>query len=126
MKTSVLTALGLTLWLLTVLYAAAHSTDEVLNDIRKNEPYLQITNGVAPDFVLENAAGRKTGLADYRGKVVVLNFIYARCKDACPLHSELIAKIQAQVNATLMRDLVQFVTIATDTEDATPTAHLIR
>ena len=35
---------------------------------------------IAPDFVLEDTEGRKIGLADYRGKTVVLNFIYARCK----------------------------------------------
>lgn len=126
MKTTSLTALGLTLWLLTVFHAAAHSTEEVLNDIRQNERYLQITHSVAPDFVLEDPEGRKIGLADYRGKIVILNFIYARCKEACPLHSELIAKIQAQVNATLMRDQAQFVTIATDTEDAAATAQVMR
>ena len=125
-KTTVLTALGLTLWLLTVFYAAAHSTEEVLNDIRKNEQYLQLTNSAAPNFVLEDANGRKISLSDYRGKLVILNFIYARCKELCPLHSELIAKIQAQVNSTLMRDLVQFVTIATDTEDAAATAQVMR
>ena len=126
MKTTSFTALGLTLWLMMMLHAAAHTTEEVLSQIRQSEPYLQITDSVAPDFVLEDAAGRKIGLADYRGKAVVLNFIYARCKDACPLHSELLAKVQAQVNATLMRDQVQFVTIATDTEDAAATAEVMR
>ena len=126
MKTTSLTALGLTLWLMPMFHAAAHTTEEVLNNIRQNEPYLQLTDSVAPDFVLEDAAGRKIGLADYRGKAVVLNFIYARCKDACPLQSVLLAKVQAQVNATLMRDLVQFVTIATDTEDAAATAEVMR
>ena len=126
MKTTSFTALGLTFWLLIVFHATAHTTEEVLDQIRQSEPYLQITDSVAPDFVLEDAAGRKIGLADYRGKAVVLNFIYARCKDACPLHSVLLAKVQAQVNATLMRDQVQFVTIATDTEDAAATAEVMR
>src|SRR3970282_2859148 len=85
-----------------------------------------MVNYEAPGFALEDPDGRKVSLADFRGKAVILNFIYARCKEACPLHSELIAKIQAQVNATLMRDLVHFVTIATDTEDAAATAQVMR
>ncbi len=114
--------LGMTLWMFAASHAGAHSAEE----LREGEPFLQLTDSVAPDFVLEDASGRKIGLADYRGKVVVLNFIYSRCTDVCPVHSELLAKVQAQVNATLMRDQVQFVTIATDTEDAAATAEVMR
>ena len=117
--------LGAGLWLLAA-GAGAHSVNEVLKEIQEQDHYIQMVNYEAPGFALEDRHGRKVSLADFRGKVVIANFIYARCKDACPLHSELIAKIQVQVNATLMRDLVQFVTIATDTEDAAATAQVMR
>ncbi|NKE48526.1 SCO family protein [Roseomonas frigidaquae] len=74
----------------------------------------------APDFALQDAEGRPVGLADLRGKVVVLHFIYASCPDACPLHADLIARIQEMVNLTPMREQVRFVTITTDPEHDTP------
>lgn len=116
----------LSLGLFAAFSALAHSPDEVLRELREKEPYLQLADQEAPGFALEDPDGRKVALGDFRGKVVVLNFIYARCTDVCPLHSELIARIQEQVNATLMRDQVQFITVATDTEDATDTAQLMR
>jgi len=125
MKTFPRFILGAGLWLLAA-GAGAHSVNEVLKEIQEQDRYIQMVNYEAPGFALEDPHGRKVSLADFRGKIVILNFIYARCTDACPLHSELIAKIQAQVNATLMRDLVQFVTIATDTEDAAATAQVMR
>ena len=124
-KTFPLFIFGAGLWLLAA-GAGAHSTDEVLRELQEQDRYIQIMNHKAPGFTLEDPHGRKVSLADFRGKAVILNFIYARCKEACPLHSELITKIQAQVNATLMRDQVQFVTIATDTESAAATAQVMR
>ncbi len=125
MKVFPLFTLGAGLWLLAA-GAGAHSVDEVLRELQEQDHYIQIVNYEAPGFALEDPHGRKVSLADFRGKAVILNFIYARCKDACPLQSVLLAKVQAQVNATLMRDLVQFVTIATDTEDAAATAEVMR
>ena len=69
----------------------------------------------APDFTLPDAQGREIVLADFRGKVVVLNFIYTNCPDICPLHSERIAEIQEMIEPTPMRELVQFISITTDT-----------
>jgi protein SCO1/2 len=38
----------------------------------------------AYDFALRNQDGQRTSLADARGKVVALTFIYATCRDLCP------------------------------------------
>jgi len=51
---------------------------------------------------------------------VVLHFIYGSCPDVCPLHAELIAKVQKMVNTTPMRDQVQFLSITTDPARDTP------
>jgi len=118
--------LGVALCALTASQAAAHSMKEALDELQQSEPYLQPMNRAAPDFTLEDAWGRKHSLADYRGKIVMLNFIYARCKEACPLQSQLLAKVQEQINATPMRDQISFVTVATDTEDAASTAEVMR
>lgn len=36
------------------------------------------------DFSLRNQDGQRTSLADARGKVIALTFIYASCRDLCP------------------------------------------
>ena len=58
--------------------------------------------------------------ADFHGKVVVLHFVYASCPDFCPLHAEKLAEVQEMVNQTLMKDLVQFVSITSDPANDTP------
>ena len=111
---------------LGALPAQAHHVKELEADIRKRDHYFQPEDREAPNFALETAEGRKVSLDDFKGKVVVLDFIYGRCKDVCPLQSQMLASIQLQINRTPMRDLVEFVSIATDTEDAKATAEIMR
>lgn len=94
--------------------AAAHSLEALERELGEREFYLEVVNMPAPPITLRDADGRSVGLADLRGKVVVLNFIYTSCPDVCPLHSERIAELQAMVNETPMRDLVVFVSVTTD------------
>lgn len=108
------------------LPAAAHSLKYVEDQLREDERYMQLMNQRAPNFILADAYGNKVSLENFKGKAVVLNFIYARCKEECPLQSALIASIQKQVNQTPMREQVQFVTVATDTEEAQATAAVMR
>ena len=82
--------------------AWAHSLQELEAKLLEKERYMVVEDAPFPDFSLQDAAGRRVTLADFRGTVVVLNFIYARCPDECPLHSELIAEVQAAVNRTPM------------------------
>ncbi len=48
-----------------------------------------------PDFVLLNQSGKKVGLKQLRGKVVVMTFLYTRCplSDFCPRMSKNFAEI---------------------------------
>lgn len=39
----------------------------------------------APGFALHDARGRVVHLADFRGRAVLLTFIYTHCPDVCPL-----------------------------------------
>jgi protein SCO1 len=113
-------AASLSLLAVSAPMVAAHSLDELEAQLGDREKYFQPIDEEAPDFFLEDAEGRQVGLADLRGKVVVLHFIYTSCPDVCPLHAERIAEIQEMVNRTPMRELVQFVTITTDPEHDTP------
>jgi protein SCO1/2 len=100
--------------------APAHSLDEVDAMLKGDEKYFQPIDKPAPDFALRAADGRAVRLADLRGKVVVLHFIYTSCMDVCPLHAEKIAEIQKMVNGAGMKDQVAFVTITTDPARDTP------
>lgn len=114
------------LLLLSALPATAHSVKELEAELYKRDMFFQPVNRDAPPFALETSDGRRVALSEFKGKVVVLNFIYARCKEECPLQSNLLASIQRQINLTPMRDLVEFVSVATDTEDAKSTAAIMR
>lgn len=105
---------GLVLALCQAPAAKAHSLETLENRLESEEPYVEIVDRAAPPFAFNDAAGDIVRLADFRGKVVVLWFVYIRCPDVCPLHSEALASIQEQVNGTPMQDQVRFVTITTD------------
>lgn len=95
----------------------AHSLEDAEAQLQERELYVQFVDRPAPAFSLIDTDGNAAALADLKNKVIVLNFIYTRCKEACPLHMNLIAQLQDQVNEAGLREDVEFVTIATDSED---------
>ena len=77
------------------------------------------TIGAAPPFALTTADSQRLALADLRGKVVAVTFVYATCTDTCPL---LTAKLAA-LGKRLGKDFgakVAFVAITVDPERDTP------
>lgn len=104
----------------------AHSQKDLESALLERERYVELTDFQAPDFTLTDPTGATVSLSDLGRKVVVLYFVYARCKELCPLQNDFIALIQEQLNTTPMRDLVQFVTVVTDTEDAQETAEILK
>lgn len=67
--------------------------------LNAKESYVQFVDQPAPEFTLKDADRRSIALKDLRGKVVVLYFICASCPDVCPLQSEKLATIQAQIQS---------------------------
>jgi protein SCO1/2 len=101
--------------------AAAHHPDKNLDDVMgSKEKYFQPIDKPAPTSSLQDADGRKISLSDFKGKVVVLHFVYASCGDVCPLHADRIAEIQDMVNVSPSKEQVQFITITTDPHKDTP------
>ena len=49
----------------------------------------------APDFTLVDIAGRPVTLSDYRGRVVLLAFIFTTCTGVCPLISQQMSLLQS-------------------------------
>jgi len=76
--------------------------------------------GPAPDFALTLQDGAQIGLADLRGKVVVVTFIYTTCVDTCPLLTAKLVGIQRQLGVDGAR--VRFVAITVDPVKDTPAA----
>lgn len=116
---SVITKLSIVVLAASASPAASHSLEEVEQQLLKREPYFQRVNRVAPSFTLRDSSGVERSLRDYRGKVVILNFVYTKCPDVCPLHSEMIAQVQKQINMTPMKEQVSFLSISTDPKNDT-------
>lgn len=106
--------------------AFAHDLGTMEKHMSEAEPYTQIVDKPAPKFDLKTPDGQTVALEDFAGKSVVLYFLYARCKDECPLHSLKIKQVQEQIAEAGLSGQIQFVAIATDTEDAASTADLMR
>ena len=77
--------------------------------------------GPAPDFALTSQDNRPVALADLRGKVVALTFIYTSCTDTCPVLTALMVKVQQDLGAAF-GSKVAFVSITVDPERDTPEA----
>jgi protein SCO1/2 len=56
--------------------------------------------GIPPaDFTLRDQDGRTVRLSDYRGRPVMLTFMYSTCRDTCPLTAQQIRLALDQVGA---------------------------
>lgn len=108
------------------LKTQAHSIEDVETSLNKKERYAQFVDLPAPQFDLTNSEGNTLSLAGLKGKTVVLNFLYTRCAEACPLHMNLIRQLQTGVEEAGLSDDVIFITIATDREDVAGTRENMR
>ena len=52
--------------------------------------------GSAPGFTLTSQTRKSVSLGDFRGKTVVVTFIYASCTDTCPLLTDNLSPPSAQ------------------------------
>lgn len=74
----------------------------------------------APALALRNSRGRRIALARYRGKAVLVTFIYSHCPDVCPLIVGNLRTVQTQLGRDA-KDL-QIVAVSVDPEGDTPRA----
>jgi protein SCO1/2 len=44
----------------------------------------------APEFTLTDQNGKRVSMAEYRGKPVVVTYLYTHCKETCPLQAQMI------------------------------------
>jgi protein SCO1/2 len=53
----------------------------------------------APDFTLRDTSGKAVRLSDYRGRAVLLAFIFTTCPGVCPLISKQMEYVQTQLKS---------------------------
>jgi protein SCO1/2 len=75
--------------------------------------------GPAPEFALTSQDGAPVKLADYRGKVVAVTFIFTLCVDTCPVLTPMMSFVQDQLGSDF-GEKIRFVSITIDPERDTP------
>jgi len=70
----------------------------------------------APDFALLDLDGRVVSLADLRGHVALVSFVYTRCTTACPLLTARLAVLQRRAAGLRPSERPVLVTITVDPE----------
>jgi protein SCO1/2 len=105
------------IWLAVLLAAVASVVGGSVDAAPKSEALPTI--GPAPAFTLTAQDERRLSLADLRGKVVVLTFIYTACADTCPLLTAKMAALQGRLGADFGAR-VFFVSVTVDPERDTP------
>ena len=75
--------------------------------------------GPSPGFSLTSQDGKPVSLADLRGKVVAVSFIYTQCPDICPMLTQKMVEVQEALGTDFGKK-VAFVSITLDPEHDTP------
>ena len=75
--------------------------------------------GPAPQFTLTDYDGKKFSLAQRRGQVVALTFIFTRCMDTCPILTAKLVAIQRKLMPEL-KSKVFFAAVTVDPKRDTP------
>src|SRR5579863_3326998 len=65
----------------------------------------------APDFKLEDQLGQNVTLSEFRGKVVVLTFLYTTCPDTCPIVTEKLHQARADLGSDAARTAILAVSV---------------
>jgi protein SCO1 len=73
-----------------------------------------------PGFTLTDQSGQKVSMADQRGKLVLLTFLYTNCPDVCPLITQNLNQALQMLGAK--RDDVRVLAVSVDPEGDTPKA----
>jgi len=73
----------------------------------------------APEFTLTSQDGAQVTLADFRGKVVAVTFIFTLCTQTCPVLTPMMSFVQDRLGADFGTKIA-FVSITVDPERDTP------
>jgi protein SCO1 len=103
--------------LMLLIVLGAFVTDTSAHETKGNERLPVV--GPAPEFALTTQSGERLSLPDLRGKVLAVTFIYATCKDTCPILTAKMAALQQRLGADF-GPRVRFVSVTVEPEVDTP------
>lgn len=88
----------------------------------KAKPAVLLPGEAVPDFTVTLQDGKPAKLSHYRGKTLVLTFIYTRCPlpNFCPLMDRKFGELAARLQPTPRADQVRLLSISFDPEHDTP------
>jgi len=109
------TALALVVVVVTALMLSGPR--EIPSDASQQEPLPKIAP--APQFTLTSQDGKPIALADLRGKVVAVTFIFTLCNATCPVLTPMMSLVQDRLGRDFGTN-VAFVSITIDPERDTP------
>lgn len=86
------------------------------------KPLILLPGEAVPDFQFTLQDGKLAKLSDYKGKAVVLTFIYTRCPlpNFCPLMDRKFGELAARLQNTPRADQVRLLSVSFDPEHDTP------
>jgi protein SCO1/2 len=90
---------------------------EAAHDISQASPLPKIAP--APDFKLTSQDGKQIALADLRGNVVAVTFIFTLCSATCPVLTPMMSLVQDRLGTDFGTNIA-FVSITVDPERDTP------
>ncbi len=91
---------------------ADHPGERLDEITAQKEPDFEAISGPAPGLALTGADGKPFDLAEFASQIVVVNVRASACLDPCQAQHDLLAQTVASLNASPMREMVRFVTIA--------------
>jgi protein SCO1 len=74
----------------TVLAARGGNGEELASAGSRFEGAVMPPGVRAPDFNLRNQDGERVSMRDFRGKPVLVTFLYTTCEDTCPLQAQIV------------------------------------
>ena len=74
----------------------------------------------APPLALHNYLGKPVNIASYRGKAVLVTFLYTNCPDICPLITSNLRVAQSELGGSASK--VQIIAVSVDPRGDTPNA----
>jgi hypothetical protein len=93
--------------------AFANHPGERLDEVMTGqEPAFEVADRPSvPDLDGEDQSGKQLRLDDLHDQIVVVSFVPQKCGAPCAEQQAVLAAVQAQVNVSLMKEMVTFVTV---------------
>lgn len=73
-----------------------------------------------PNYSLRDSHGNAVSLADFRGKPLVVSFIYTSCSDSCPLITQTLAAAASSARDALGEESFNVISVGFDTATDSP------